>query len=100
MTSGDCPVCGANYTSTDSTCNICGTEFGKLKQMFEELQDEIPKCPSCSTQMEKGAHICVVCGHDVRGTKKKIAVFECPECGATVKETARFCSDCGVEFID
>ena len=96
----DCPVCGADYISSESSCNICGTEFGRLKQMFDELQVEIPKCPSCSTVLEKGAPTCAVCGYDSRGTKKKVAVFECPECGDNVKENARFCSKCGVEFIE
>jgi hypothetical protein len=96
----DCPVCGADYKASDMSCTICGTEFGRLKKMIDDLQVEIPKCPSCSTALEKGASICAVCGYDSRGTKKKIAVFECPECGGSVEQNARFCSQCGVEFIE
>jgi len=67
---------------------------------LDDLQEEIPKCPSCLTPLEKGAKICPVCGYDLRHSKKEITVFECPECGGDVEENARFCSQCGVEFIE
>jgi hypothetical protein len=99
MEERECVVCGATYSVSEKSCPRCGTEFGKLKQMFDELQDKIIKCPSCGTTLEKGVTLCAVCGYNSRGAIKKVATFECPECSKNVQEDARFCAHCGVEFV-
>jgi hypothetical protein len=95
----ECVVCGGSYPGSETSCPRCGTEFGKLKQMFDEILDEIIKCPSCGTTLEKGVTLCAVCGYDSQGAIQEVAAFECPECGTNMAEDSRFCSHCGLKFI-
>jgi hypothetical protein len=99
MEDHECVVCGASYPNSEKSCPRCGTESGKLRQMFDEILDEIIKCPSCGTALEKGVTSCSVCGYNSQGTIENVAVFDCPECGTNMAENSRFCSHCGLKFV-
>lgn len=48
---------------------------------------ETSNCPSCQTQVERGAQFCTHCGTQLGSS--------CPQCGAATSQDDRFCTNCG-----
>lgn len=120
-----CPLCGNRSKIGTEKCQVCGTEFHKVRQRKvrdkpagvkpsgDLLRKEIPKpniretklnCPFCAMELKGGETKCPRCSVPLSSApakptpKAEEEMLECPECGKFTSVGSKKCPNCGVKF--
>lgn len=107
-----CKNCGAELSSTDTFCSVCGQ---KAEPILSTSDGEGVVCRNCGKPVKKGLRFCTECGCKVDDEPKQEKEMSpsptlskspadnsdtrtCPSCGNRQKSTLNFCTECGSQM--